>query len=615
MKKEKPKRINYFKMIFWIISIQWQEPKSRSYLIWMLTYTTLKGFQFAIIAYALAQVVQILSEMISGQTNCVKDDCWLKIPQEIYFLFGIILIVQIFFTATGRYADHNRRRMQVRFGEAFFRDLLTKVYSLNQEQLEDKKFSILFDRAHEGIRTVWTIIGHLASVLTTCVSLLVALVVLFLASPWASLVVLLSLIPIILMQRQIGLKEEALKREVSSDWRAMYGSSYQLINRRYMIEIRLLNAFKQIAQKWKESGNRIEQSYSKTIKEVLPLDVISSVINPIVGFTVSLYFVYMLVNSLNNPGIPNLDLAWFLFLQSNLRNTLASSTDLSHAFQALHRSFIDLNNFIKIRETKPIITDGKIKIKSPLTVELKNVSFKYPQSEKYALEDISLKIDNKDHLALVGSNGAGKTTLLKLIMRQYLPTSGQIKVNGYSIEDLNLDHYYSLVSHLGQEFFLSGELTIKENLLLGVDRPLPNKSIQESLNLAECQKFVNNLPLKLSSRVDPTYEDGIELSTGQRQRICVARSLLKQASLLILDEPTSAIDAKAESRIFNNIYSNQTDKSILAISHRFSTVRRANKILVMDKGKIVERGSHKQLMRKNGLYKEVFEIQAEGYRG
>ena len=587
----------YLKTFFWIIRLQWRT--SKFYSIWTLAYNLARGTYLALTAYAGAQVIDLASRIVLQGADID--------PKQIYFWLGITLIITIVFAAGSRYSYYSRQKMQVCLGEAFAHDLMAKVYSLSQEQLEDEEFSLQFSRAKDGAKTIWDLVVYLTLLLAISVSLLIALVVLFLASPLMALIVSISLIPIIILQWWLSASTEKLKREIDHDWRVINNSVHQLTDRRYMFEIRLLNAFKSIAKRWRRSGERIEKSYDRKIKIFLPIHVLSSTIHPLVTFFVSIYFIQMLLNG-------QIELAGFIFLQANLKNTVSTSNALTSHVKQLQTAFIDLNNFIKIKETPPAIPDGNIKVKSPLKIELIDVNFKYPKTDNLVLKNISFNLNANDHLALVGSNGAGKTTLVKLIMRQYLPTSGQIKINGYNIEDLNLDYYYNLISQLGQEFFLSGHLTIKENLLLGINKPMTNKKIWQALQLAEAEDFVNNLPTKLGSRLEPSFEDGINLSTGQRQRLCVSRSLLKQSSLLILDEPTSAIDAKTESRIFDNIYSNQTGKGIIVISHRFSTVRRADKILMLDKGRIVEQGSHSQLMKANGLYREIFEIQAEGYR-
>jgi ATP-binding cassette subfamily B protein len=214
----------------------------------------------------------------------------------------------------------------------------------------------------------------------------------------------------------------------------------------------------------------------------------------------------------------------------------------------------------------------------------------------------------------VGENGAGKTTLIKLLLRQYAPSSGEILVNGIRIQDLQQDAYYRFISNLSQDFLMVNHLTIRDNLLMGLGHQSSDKDIQQALELAGADTIIKNLEHALEQRLDPSFADGTGLSGGQNQRLGVARALLRGGDLMILDEPTSAIDAKAEYSIFNNIYKYHGTRTTLIVSHRFSTVRKAEKIIVMDGGKITEYGSHKELIEYGGLYKEMFETQAEGYR-
>ena len=217
-------------------------------------------------------------------------------------------------------------------------------------------------------------------------------------------------------------------------------------------------------------------------------------------------------------------------------------------------------------------------------------------------------------MALVGENGVGKSTILKLLMRQYLPASGTIEINGINIRELERESYYASISHLSQEFFLPEHMTIRENLLIGTNGKVSEAEIWRATDLAQATAFIKELPKRLETRLSSSFDDGTDLSVGQRQRLCVARTLLLETALTILDEPTSAIDAKAEYAIFSNIYRQKRAGAIIIVSHRFSTVRKANQIMVIKKGKVAERGSHEELIELDGIYREMFEIQAEGYR-
>jgi len=274
---------------------------------------------------------------------------------------------------------------------------------------------------------------------------------------------------------------------------------------------------------------------------------------------------------------------------------------------------INIGNYIDVQDEEPAIPSGSITVTAPLTIEFMNVSFSYPNSAEPVLRDVSFKLFAGSKLAIVGENGAGKSTLIKLLQRQYLPSGGQILVNGHSIVDIDEASYYAQLSSLSQDFLIINHLTVFDNLILGAKRKISEKDVQKALELAGAE-FVNTLPFGAKTRLDSSFKDGTNLSGGQLQRLGVARTLLRGGDVLILDEPTSAIDAKAEFKIFNNIYESHAGKTTLIISHRFSTVRKAEKIMVMEKGRVTEYGTHEELLEFGRTYKEMFDLQAEGYR-
>jgi ATP-binding cassette subfamily B protein len=230
------------------------------------------------------------------------------------------------------------------------------------------------------------------------------------------------------------------------------------------------------------------------------------------------------------------------------------------------------------------------------------------------LNNVSFDIKSDSRIALVGKNGAGKSTILKLLLRQYLPTSGQILINGRDIQTLEINSFYDRISTLMQNFSLIEHLSIAENIRLGTNKALSIDDIREASKKAGADNFINKLRHGYDQRMLNVYEDGSELSGGESQRISLARALVRQSDLLILDEPTSAIDAKGEMEFFNNVFDGHRGKATVIVSHRFSTVRTADIIIVLDEGAIIDFGSHEELMQRGGLYKEMFDIQAEGYK-
>jgi ATP-binding cassette subfamily B protein len=298
------------------------------------------------------------------------------------------------------------------------------------------------------------------------------------------------------------------------------------------------------------------------------------------------------------------------------------STALKNLSSIISRSsefIIYAEDFYKILDTKPkIVTKpGAVKLKKGHIpeIEFKGVGFAYRSNkDNFILRNLSFKIKPGEHLALVGENGAGKTTIIKLILRLYDVSEGEILIDGTNIKEIDVDSYWRLVAVLFQDFSRY-PFDIKTNIELGRIRAIPPKSkVNRAVMLSNLNPILDKLPKGIDTILDNSFEDGVEPSGGQWQRVALARAFYRDASILILDEPTAAVDANAEYEIFNNIFKSYSDKTALIISHRFSTVRRADRIIVLHKGKIIEEGNHKKLMKNRGLYSEMFSKQAEGYK-
>ncbi len=272
--------------------------------------------------------------------------------------------------------------------------------------------------------------------------------------------------------------------------------------------------------------------------------------------------------------------------------------------------FLEIENVIK-SSVNPISLSQK---PTPPVIEFKNASFKYPKTDRFILKNFNLKIESGEKIALVGENGAGKTTIIKLILRFYDVTGGELLINGVNIKDLSLEEWHKMVGALFQDF-IKYQFTFKENVYFGNLAEKNNeKLLKDAIAKSGADKYLDNLPKGIDQIVGKMFDDGIDLSGGQWQKLALARAFFRNAPILILDEPTAAIDAKAEYEIFENVQKLQSDKTVIIISHRFSTVRNADRILVLDEGRIVEAGNHEALLRKKGLYAELFELQAKGYK-
>lgn len=298
----------------------------------------------------------------------------------------------------------------------------------------------------------------------------------------------------------------------------------------------------------------------------------------------------------------------FTQLSLNLTNTFLNlikiNDDLAYAANYVHfMSYPD-----------PI--EGDIKIENTPKIEFREVSLYFDDNPEPILKNLNFVLEPGKSLAIVGENGAGKSSIIKLLVGAYSPTAGTILVNDHPIEQVDRASFLAQVGTLFQDFSNFDFSTLGENVWYGdVSREYDEKAIRLALRKSGLgyleRKFAKGLRQIISKDIDE--KQSVVLSGGEWQRLALARNFFRQPNLLILDEPLSTVDARSEAKILKEILKAQKDRSTIIISHRFSTVRRANHIIVMKKGEILEQGNHSELMAKEGFYKEMFELQAEGY--
>jgi len=243
------------------------------------------------------------------------------------------------------------------------------------------------------------------------------------------------------------------------------------------------------------------------------------------------------------------------------------------------------------------------------------VSFYYPGSDIAALKSVDLHITPGESLAIVGENGSGKTTLIKLLTRLYTPSEGKIFLEGLELKDWDIETLRQKIGVIFQDF-AKYQLIVGENIGIGdVENIEELPKIEEAARKGMADVFVKDLPSDYQTQLGTWFKDGKELSGGQWQKIALSRAFMRsKADVLILDEPTAAIDAKAEAEIFAHFRDLTANRISIIISHRFSTVRMADHIIVLEKAEIHEQGSHEELLKKDGQYAHLFKLQAQGYK-
>ena len=248
-------------------------------------------------------------------------------------------------------------------------------------------------------------------------------------------------------------------------------------------------------------------------------------------------------------------------------------------------------------------------------LEFRGVSFRYPGQAQDAVKKLSVKIPLGQKISIVGENGAGKTTFIKLLTRLYDPTEGQILLNGVDIRELEYESYMKLFSVVPQDFqLLKG--TIRENIRMNQTKNSDEKRMEEALGVTGLGEKVGKLDKGLDTQIFKDFDpDGIELSGGEAQKLAICRAYYKDAPICVLDEPTAALDPRAEYEIYENFHTLVRNKTALFISHRLASSRVCDRVLVFRGGELAEDGSHQELMNRRGLYSELFDMQAQFLEG
>jgi len=291
---------------------------------------------------------------------------------------------------------------------------------------------------------------------------------------------------------------------------------------------------------------------------------------------------------------------------------------VSSTFVAVDQHTAFLDDYFSFLAIEPLVPTPINPHPAPKTfsdgIEFDNVTFSYPGGTEPALEGLSLRIRGGELIALVGENGAGKSTLVKLLLRFYDADQGAVRVGGVDLKDLDPEALRSRIGVLFQDY-ASYELTVRENVVMGrPDVKIDDERVIEALHDARSEWLLKKMPNGLDSKVGRLFEGGHDLSGGEWQRLALARLMYRDADIWILDEPTSSLDPEAEAAIFAELKENLKGRIGIVISHRFSTVRIADRIAVIAGGLVTELGSHEELLAAQGRYAQLFELQAAGYR-
>lgn len=488
--------------------------------------------------------------------------------------------------------------------------IIKKTNQIDIGLLEDSEFYDKLERAR--IQTAGRVmlmsnaLGEVQSLIS--IATLVAGLIYF--EPYLIILLVLSIIPSFINEIWFSQQQYSLARGWTAERRELDYLRFIGANNITAKEIKLFNLTDFIVDRFK---NLSEEYYDLNKKLAIKRSSLGFVFN-LLG-TLSYYGAYIFIIYRVISGV--ITLGELTFLSGSFNRLTRNLQEFFSKFTRITESSLYLKDyfeFIDISIQPKHDEDQTLPEKIRIGFEFKNVHFSYPDSETEILKGVSFKILAGEKMAFVGQNGAGKTTLTKLMLRFYEPTSGEILLDGININRFKMNEYQQYFGVIFQDFFRY-EFTIRENIAIGDIQELENqKKIENAAQLSLANEVVEGLKKGYDQQLGKRFYKGQELSGGQWQKVALARAYMKDAEVMILDEPTSALDAKAESDVFQRFIGLTKGKTSIIISHRFSTVRQADRILVLEEGKVLELGTHEELMENQGLYSQLFKLQAEGYQ-
>lgn len=489
------------------------------------------------------------------------------------------------------------------------RKILVKASTMNLSSFEDSAFYDQMQKAFQeaGSRPI-QIISQLQSIVRSVVTIVSFITILYFLSPWILLILIGTSIPSFLIQTRFGNLNYWMLRRRVPELRKQEYYSYILRTDWLIKELKLFNLEGHFLRQFDKLFNTFFLETGRLYKQRAWATFSGSVIASVGSLGALIFVALAVVARTISVGDFSLYSSAVAQFSSRVGSVLGGVSELyNHAlFAANLFEFLDLPNSA---------LDKGAQWSEPIhSVEFRHVSFRYPSTDQLVLEDMSFSISSGQTLGIVGPNGAGKTTLIKLLCALYRPTEGKILLNGKDASHYSQRSIQRYVSATFQDFGRY-ELTATENVKVGdVEAEEDGQRFGRAVSMAGIRDDLEKLPKGYATQLGRWFNEGHQLSGGQWQKVALARAYFRDASVIILDEPTSALDAQSELDVYQTVQHHQKQKMTILISHRFSTMRLADHIIVLQDGKIAEVGSHEQLLAKKGYYKDHFELQAVGYR-
>ncbi len=509
-------------------------------------------------------------------------------------------------TAWSSLESYVSQLMRYRVEAAMTDRMYEHFLNLDFWRYDDKMTADMYDKAQQFARLFPYIFDRLTNIITQAITMVAGVVALTFVSWWLGLIAIAAIIPGLIIQLRLSRASSQHWKENVETRRTQGMIEWQILQPRLMAELRLYGIVRyllDLRMKMRDTDEKARIEFERSyIGKKLAADVLEAAAE-----VTALVWITLQIIAREQP------IGQFIYVQQIVSRAISGANGLVSTISSIDEDVSNLYEYQEFMELPAGSNKGTLLSKSPKEIRVENVSFGYPTNNTPVLRNVSMKINAGQHIAIVGENGAGKSTLIKILTGLYRPDSGRVSLDNLDLNDVAASSWHRYLSVLQQEFIQYGFATARDNVWYGdTTHEFDTKRFSRAMQQAEATDFVRKLPRGADSYVHQWMEDsdgnsGIDLSGGQWQRLALARNFYRDTPIIILDEPTSAIDALAEARIFEHLFS--TDKTVITISHRLTTVEKADVIYMLKDGELVEEGTYGELVKKNGEFVRMFKSQ------
>jgi len=601
----------FFSRLFYIFKLVWE---SGPIFLFLMSFVALFNGLMPLVGALLSQgILNSLQEVILQQNDGRTYDLPTFMGSMVLFLLIWLFVYRILNKVVSRLSHAINRIAGERVVRHVRIRIMKKAQSLDLSSFDLPAFYEKLENANReaGNRPI-SILNSTFEVISAVISLVGYIVILAQPLPLATVAIILTAIPATIVNFIYRKRTFSYMRRRSSDRRQMNYFSELSVNKDLAKEIRIYDLGDELTQRYDTVFTR----YYKGLKSLIIKENIWQVIFAIISAVVNCFFFAYIAYGV---FLGDYRIGDYSLYTGALTSIATGVNTLITTSASIYEGTLFIDNLLSFMKEKPQIiprieTPYSPKRGTAHTLELRHVSFAYPGSDRAVLKDINLTLRPGETVALVGLNGAGKTTLIKLLTRLYDPTEGEILLDGKDLRDYDVKELYRLFGLVFQDF---GKYAVSfaDNIRFGdLRREGSVENVVHAAKQAGADKVAEELPQSYDTQLMRYFDrNGIELSGGQWQKLSVARAFYSDADILILDEPTASLDPLAEQEIFRRFDELRKDKTTIFVSHRLSSATVASKIVVLEYGRVIEEGTHRELIDKNGKYALLFRTQAERY--